>query len=114
MMNRLLTGTFVAFAIASGPAFACAEPPAAHVAHAAEAKAKTAAAAAKLPAAGPAAGTKSRMVHPVATKPKAADPAAEATFEAADEDDSGTLEGAEVAAALHAERSRSCEWSDGQ
>jgi hypothetical protein len=97
MMNRLLTGTFVAFAIASGPAFACAEPPAAHVAHAAEAKAKTAAAAAKLPTADPAAGAKSRIVHPaVATKPKAADPATEAKFETADEDNSGTLEGAEV------------------
>jgi hypothetical protein len=98
MMNRLLTGTFVAFALASGPAFACAEPPAAHVAHAAEAKPKAAAAAAKLKLAETAAGAKSRTVQPAATKPKAADPAAEAMFETADADDSGALEGAEVEA----------------
>ena len=98
-MNRLLTGTFVAFAIASGPAFACGEPPRAHVAQAAEAKPKAAAIEAKLKTADPAAGAKSRMVHPVAeTKPKTADPAVEAKFETADEDNSGTLEGVEVEA----------------
>jgi hypothetical protein len=77
MMNRLLTGTLVAFAIASGPAFACAEPPAAHVAQAAEAKPKVVAVEAML---------------------KTADPAVEARFKTADKNSSGTLEGAEVEA----------------
>jgi hypothetical protein len=99
MMNRLFTGTFVAFAIASGPAFACAEPPAAHLAHAAEAKSKAAAVEAKLKTADPAVGAKPRMLHPVVeTKAKTAAPAVETQFEMADEDDSGTLEGAEVEA----------------
>jgi uncharacterized protein YciI len=96
MMNRLLTGSFVAFAIASGPAFACAEPPAAHVARAAEAKSKAAAVEAKLKTAGPAVAAKSRMAHPVVETKAKVDPAVEAQFEAADEDNSGTLEGAEV------------------
>ena len=109
-MKRLVTGTFVVFAIASGPALACAEPPAPHVAHAAEAKSKAAASEAKLRTAGPAAGAKARMVHPVVeaklktvqpaveTTSKTADPAVEAKFEAVDEDSSGTLDGAEIEA----------------
>jgi hypothetical protein len=57
-MKRLVTGTFVALAVASGAAFAQATPPAA----------------------------------------PAADPAVEAKFKAADKNNSGTLEGAEVEA----------------
>jgi hypothetical protein len=98
MMNRLLTGTFVAFAIAAGPAFACAEPPPALVAEAAGvAKPKAAAVEAKFKTAEPVVGAKSRMVHPVVeTKSKTAEPAVEAKFETADKNSSGTLEGAEV------------------
>jgi hypothetical protein len=109
-MKRLVTATCVAFAIASGPAFACAEPPAAHVAHAPEAKSKAAAIGAKLKTANLAAGRPSGMVHQVVeaklktvqpageAKSKTADPAVEAKFEAMDEDNSGTLDGAEVEA----------------
>jgi hypothetical protein len=80
IMNRLVTGMFVALAMASGPAFACAEPPAAQVAEVAG-------------------GAKSRMVHPVAdTKSKTVNSAAETKFEMADEDNSGILESAEVEA----------------
>ena len=78
LMNRLFTGMFVALAMASGPAFACASPPAAQVAEATG-------------------GAKSRLVHPVAdTKSKTVDPAVETSFGTADEDNSGALEGAEV------------------
>ena len=110
MMKRLVTGTLVAFAIASGPAFACAEPPVAHVAHAAAAKSKAAASEAKLERADPAVGARARMVHPVVdaklktvqpaveANSKTADPAVEVNFEAVDEDNSGTLDGAEIAA----------------
>jgi hypothetical protein len=108
MMKRLVTGTFVALAIASGPVFACAEPPAAHVAHAAEAKLKAARFEAKLKKAEPSVGANARMVHPVVeaklktaqpvaeAASKTADPAVEAKFEAVDEDNSGTLDGTEV------------------
>jgi hypothetical protein len=110
MMKRLVTGTFVALAIASGPAFACAEPPPAHVAHPPRAKSKAAAIEAKLKTAGPSVEAKARMVHPVVdaklktvqpavdAKSKTVNPAVEAKFEAVDEDNSGSLEGAEVEA----------------
>jgi hypothetical protein len=81
MMKRLVTGTFVALAIASGPAFACAEPPPAHVAHAPPAKSKVAAIEAKL---------------------KTVQTAVEAKFEAVDEDKSGSLSREEFAAAVTA------------
>jgi EF hand len=108
MMKRLVTGTVVALAIASGPAFACAEPPPAHVVH--EAKSKAAAIEAKLKTAEPSVEAKARMVHPVVeaklktvrpavdAKSKTVDPAVEAKFEAVDEDNSGSLDGPEVEA----------------
>jgi hypothetical protein len=99
-MKRLLTGIFVASAIASGPAFACAEPPAALLAETAgESKSNSAAVEAKLKAADPVVGAKPRMVHPVVEKKsKTADPTADAKFETADKNSSGTLEGTEVGA----------------
>jgi len=107
MMKTLVTGTFVALAIASaGPAFACGEPPPAHVVHAPPAKSKAAATEAKLETPAPSADAKGRMVHPVAdVKLKTVQPAVDATsktadptakFEAVDADDSGSLDGAEV------------------
>jgi EF hand len=99
MMKRLVTGTFVALAIASGPAFACAEPPPAQVAHAPRAKSKAAAIEAKARMVHPVVDAKLKTVQPaVDAKSKTVDPAVEAKFEAVDEDNSGSLEGAEVEA----------------
>jgi hypothetical protein len=81
MMKRLVTGAFVALAIASGSAFACAEPPPTHVALAPGAKSKSAAIEAKL---------------------KTVQPAVEAKFDAVDEDKSGSLSRDEFAAAVTA------------
>jgi hypothetical protein len=107
MMTRLVTGTFVALAIASGPAFACAEPPPDHVAEAPAAKSKAAAIEAKLNTTPSGGGmvhqvveAKPKTVQPAvdAQKSKTADPAVEAKFDAVDEDNSDSLDGAEVAA----------------
>jgi hypothetical protein len=106
MMKRLVTGTFVALAIASGPAFACGEPPPAHVAHAPAAKSKAALIEAKLKTTPSSremvhqvVEAKPKTVQPVAdAKPKTADPAVEAKFDAVDEDNSDSLDGAEVEA----------------
>jgi hypothetical protein len=95
-MKRLVTATFAALAIASGAAFACREPPPAHVAHAPGAKSKAAAIEAKLKTTPSGSEmvyqvveAKPKTVQPaVDAKSKTADPAVAAKFEAVDEDNS--------------------------
>jgi hypothetical protein len=106
MMKRLVTGTLVTLAIASGPAFACAEPPPSHIAHAPAAKSKAAAIEAKLKTTPSGrefvhqvVESKPKTVQPAAdAKSKTADPAVEGKFEAVDENNSDSLDGAEVEA----------------
>jgi hypothetical protein len=106
MMKRLVTGTFVALAIASGPAFACGEPPPDHLALAPEAKSKAAAIEAKIKTTPSVRGmvhqvveAKPKTVQPaIDAKSKTADAAVGAKFAAVDEHNSDSLDGAEVEA----------------